>query len=82
MPIGGDGCIGAAPIGGGAHHLFQRTGIATVIVQDNALIHTSKAVQERLPIWQAQGLDFFQRPPYWPEMNQIETQWHQLKRHF
>lgn len=64
-----------------AQRLFQRTGIATVIVQDNASFHTSKAVQERLPIWQAQGLDFFQLPPYCSEMNPIETEWHQLKAH-
>jgi putative transposase len=64
-----------------AQRLFQRTGIATVIVQDNASIHTSKAVQQRLPIWQAQGLDFFQLPPYGSEMNCIETEWHQLKAH-
>ena len=64
-----------------AHRLFQRTGIATVIVQDNASIHTSKAVRQRLPIWQAQGLEFFQLPPYCSEMNPIETEWHQLKAH-
>ncbi|QQE65275.1 transposase [Leptolyngbya sp. BL0902] len=51
-----------------AQRLFQRTGIATVIVQDNASIHTSKAVQERMPIWQPQGLDFFQLPPYCSQM--------------
>lgn len=64
-----------------ANRLFQRTGIATVIVQDNASIHTSRAVRQRLPIWQAQGLAFFQLPPYCSEMNCIETEWHQLKAH-
>lgn len=64
-----------------ANRLFQRTGIATVIVQDNASIHTSKAVRQRLSIWQAQGLEFFQLPPYCSEMNRIETEWHQLKTH-
>jgi putative transposase len=64
-----------------AQRLFQRTGIATVIAQDNASIHTSKVVKQRLPIWQAQGLDFFQLPPYCSEMNLIETEWHQLKAH-
>ena len=64
-----------------ANRLFQRTGIATVIVQDNASIHTSKVVRQRLPIWQAQGLEFFQLPPYCSEMNLIETEWHQLKAH-
>lgn len=63
------------------HRRFRRTGIATVIVQDNASIHTSQAVRARLPIWQAQGLEFFQLPPYCSEMNRIETEWHQLKTH-
>jgi hypothetical protein len=64
-----------------AQRLFQRTGIVTVIVQDNASTHTSKAVRARLPVWQAQGLEFFQLPPYCSEMNPIETEWHQLKTH-
>ena len=64
-----------------ANRLFQRTGIATVVVQDNASIHTSKAVRQRLSIWHAQGLDFFHLPPYCSEMNLIETEWHQLKAH-
>lgn len=64
-----------------ANRLFQRTGIATVIAQDNASIHTSQAVRQRLPVWQAQGLEFFQLPPYGSEMNPIETEWHQLKAH-
>ncbi|PSN05714.1 hypothetical protein C7293_31640 [filamentous cyanobacterium CCT1] len=64
-----------------AQRLFERTGIAPVSVQDNASIHTSKAVQQRLAIWQAQGLEFFQLPPYCSEMNLIETEWHQLKAH-
>ncbi len=48
--------------------LFQRTGIVTVIIQDNASVHTSKAVQQCLPIWQTQGLEFFQLPLYCSEM--------------
>lgn len=64
-----------------AQRLFQRTGIASVTVQDNASIHCSKAVRQRLPIWQTQGLEFFQLPTYCSEMNCIETEWHQLKAH-
>ncbi len=64
-----------------AHRLLKRTGRLTVIAQDNAPIHTSKAVQQRIPIWQAQGLYLFQLPKYCSEMNPIETEWHQLKAH-
>ena len=62
-----------------AHRLLKRTGGLTVIAQDNAPIHTSKAVQQRIPIWQQQGLYLFQLPKYCSEMNSVETEWHQLK---
>lgn len=64
-----------------AHRLLQRTGTITVIVQDNASIHTSKAVRAQLPIWQAQGLFLFQLPKYCSEMNPIEGEWLQVKSH-
>lgn len=64
-----------------AQRLWERTGIMTVVVQDNASIHTSKAVKQQIPRWQAQGLYFFQLPAYCSEMNRIETEWHQLKAH-
>jgi len=57
-----------------AQRLFQRTGIVTVIVQDHASIHTSKAVREWLPTWQAQGGEFWQLPPDCSAMNGIENQ--------
>ena len=59
----------------------QRSGNITVIVQDNAPIHTSRAVQQRLADWQRRGLYFFQLPKYCSEMNPIEGEWHQLKAH-
>ena len=31
--------------------------------------------------WSQQGLLLFFLPPYCSEMNEIETQWHQLKSH-
>lgn len=64
-----------------AHRLLQRTGRITVIVQDNASIHTSKAVQAQIPGWQEQGLYCFQLPKYCSEMNLIEGEWHQIKAH-
>ena len=60
---------------------LNRTGAITVIVQDNASIHTSKLVQQQIPTWQSQGLYFFQLPKYCSEMNPIEGEWHQLKAH-
>lgn len=60
---------------------YQRTGVVTVIVQDNASIHTSRAVQAEVAQWRQQGLVLFQLPKYCSEMNRIEGEWHQIKAH-
>lgn len=67
-----------------AHRAAQtlaQTGQFTVIVQDNGPIHTSQAAQAQWHHWQQQGLFLFLLPKYCSEMNDIETQWHQLKTH-
>ena len=64
-----------------AQQRLCRTGQVTVIVQDNASIHTSRQVKSRIPQWQAQGLYLFHLPKYCSEMNPIEGEWHQLKAH-
>lgn len=64
-----------------AQQLFKRTGKITVIVQDNARIHTSQAVQQRIADWQDKGLYLFYLPRYSSELNPIEQEWHQLKAH-
>jgi DDE superfamily endonuclease len=53
----------------------------TVLVQDNAPIHTSQKCKAQWLQWQQQGLFLFQLPKYSSEMNPIETEWHQLKTH-
>ena len=51
----------------------------TVIVLDNAKIHTAKAVRERRPIWEQRGLTLFYLPPYSPHLNLAEVLWRKLK---
>lgn len=51
----------------------------TVLVLDNARVHTSKQVQERRPFWQARGLFIFYLPPYSPHLNIAERLWRKLK---
>jgi len=63
-----------------AQNLAQ-TGQITVIVQDNGPIHTSLAAQAQWQNWQQQGLFLFMLPKYCSQMNEIETEWHQLKTH-
>ncbi len=52
---------------------------STVIVLDNAKIHTSRKIKERLKYWQNRGLYIFYLPPYSPHLNIIERLWKELK---
>lgn len=51
----------------------------TVVVLDNAKVHTSRKVKERLVYWQNRGLYIFYLPPYSPHLNIIERLWLELK---
>jgi transposase len=51
----------------------------TVVVLDNARIHTAKQIKERLGVWQRRGLYVFYLPPYSPQLNIIERLWKELK---
>lgn len=51
----------------------------TVIVLDNARIHTAHKIKERLKVWQNRGLYIFYLPPYSPHLNIIERLWKELK---
>jgi len=52
----------------------------TVIVLDNARIHTARKVKERLGLWQKRGLYIFYLPPYSPQLNIIERLWKEMKQ--
>lgn len=51
----------------------------TVVVLDNARIHTSGIIKERIKIWQQRGLYLFYLPRYSPHLNIVETLWRKLK---
>jgi transposase len=51
----------------------------TVVVLDNARVHTSRQVRERRPFWQRRGLFIFYLPPYSPHLNIAERLWRKLK---
>ena len=51
----------------------------TVVVMDNASIHTSKAIQDKTSAWEAKGLAIFYLPEYSPELNLIEILWRFMK---
>ncbi len=64
-----------------AEETLKKTGKITVIVLDNYSVHKSKEVKKNLERWRKKGLEFFFISAYSPELNLIETEWHQLKTH-
>lgn len=51
----------------------------TVIVTDQASIHTSEAIQDNLAEWKERQIELFQLPSYSPELNLIEILWRFIK---
>ncbi len=51
----------------------------TVVVIDNASIHTSEEFEDRIPVWKKQGLIVKYLPAYSPELNLIEILWRRIK---
>ena len=51
----------------------------TVVVLDNARVHTARKVKELFKIWNDRGLFIFYLPPYSPHLNIIERLWKELK---
>ena len=51
----------------------------TVVVLDNARIHTGKKMRERIKYWEQRGLFIFYLPTYSPHLNIAETVWRKLK---
>lgn len=52
----------------------------TVVILDNARIHTSKQFQKCIESWQHKNLYIFHLPPYSPHLNIIERFWKELKK--
>jgi transposase len=51
----------------------------TVVVLDNAKVHTAHKVKKCLKGWQQRGLYLFYLPPYSPHLNITERLWKELK---
>lgn len=59
--------------------LSMNIGKQTVVVLDNARVHTAQKVKECLDGWQKRGLYVFYLPPYSPHLNIAERLWKELK---
>jgi transposase len=58
---------------------FPQVNKRTVIVVDQASIHTSDALQDKLEEWQQRRIELFQLPSYSPQLNLIEILWRFIK---
>ncbi len=54
----------------------------TVIVLDNASVHTCQLLEAKREIWEQKGLYLFFLPKYSPHLNRIERLWKQVKYHW
>jgi len=62
--------------------LSEKTGartVPTVLVLDNASIHTAKKIEGRRSEWEAKKLFLYFIPAYSPELNLIEILWKKIK---
>lgn len=51
----------------------------TILVLDNAPIHTSYEFDDSIDFWEQNGLFLYYLPPYCPELNLIEILWQRIK---
>jgi hypothetical protein len=58
---------------------FPTVSKRTVIVVDQASIHTSDAVDDKLAEWQQRNIEIFNLPSYSPQLNLIEILWRFIK---
>lgn len=63
-------------------HLCQRITKPTLVVMDQAPVHTSDEFQARLEASEARGLYIYPIPAYSPELNLIEILWRMIKYHW
>jgi transposase len=57
----------------------QRIERPTVLILDNASVHTCRLVEDQMETWNERGLCFYFLPPQSPELNDIERLWKKLK---
>ncbi len=58
---------------------FHQVDKPTVIVVDQASIHTSHTILDKIEEWKERGITIFELPSYSPELNMIEILWRFIK---
>ena len=54
----------------------------TIVVLDNASVHSSAEFEANISRWEEKGLYVYFLPPYCPELNLIELLWRMIKYHW
>jgi transposase len=58
---------------------FSQVNKPTIIVADQASIHTSSTILDKIEEWKERGITIFELPSYSPELNMIEILWRFIK---
>jgi transposase len=58
---------------------FSQVNKPTIIVADQASIHTSNTIIDKIEEWKERGITIFELPSYSPELNMIEILWRFIK---
>jgi transposase len=74
-----EGTVTSSAVVASIDHFIETLQRPTVLVLDNASIHTSFEFQENIERWQKQNLTLFPLAPYSPELNIIEIVWRKIK---
>jgi transposase len=74
-----EGTVTSAVVIACIDHFTQTLHRPTVLVIDNASIHTSNEFRENIDRWQKLNLTFVRLAPYSPELNIIEIVWRKIK---
>jgi transposase len=74
-----EGSVTSAVVVASIDHFISTLRRSTVLIMDNASIHTSFEFQENIENWQQQGLTIVNIAPYSPELNIIEIVWRKIK---
>jgi transposase len=74
-----DGSITSAVVVACFDWFANQIEMPTVILIDNAPIHTSNEFNENIEKWEEKGLNIYRLPSYSPELNIIEIVWRKIK---
>lgn len=78
-PIVVEGSVTSAVVVASIDHFIKTLQRSTVLIIDNAPVHTSNEFKENLERWEEQGLTIVPIAPYSPELNIIEILWRKIK---